>query len=189
MGYKLFYFLLGCTPKDRHIEQHDVFFAIGQKVSDLVPALKSFWPGSKLHIDCWREVTNIDGYTVNIVLKDETIEVDSNLSVFFINLGGYKKEVFNEFHSFELLVAQNQAQAIKQAKKTVFFSKYNLKGAVSHIDEKYGVDVDDIYNINDILSPNDKSKYKVIVSDTIATQADELHLGYTTLSKLKKFTS
>ena len=42
---KLFMLLIGCTPADRHIEQHDVFFGIGESVKDLVPDLTEFWPG------------------------------------------------------------------------------------------------------------------------------------------------
>ena len=39
---KLFYILLGATPKGRNIEQHDVFFGIAENVKDLFPAIKDF---------------------------------------------------------------------------------------------------------------------------------------------------
>ncbi|HEY2722863.1 MAG TPA: DUF1543 domain-containing protein [Chitinophagaceae bacterium] len=57
---KLFMLLIGCTPPGRNIEQHDIFFGIGESVSDLVADVVAFWPGeNKLHFDAWREVTNV----------------------------------------------------------------------------------------------------------------------------------
>ena len=63
--------LLGCTPQGRNIEQHDVFFGIGQTLKHLVPAIVQFWPEAqgKIHIDAWREVTHVDGYSVQVVEK------------------------------------------------------------------------------------------------------------------------
>lgn len=183
---KLFYFLLGCTPNGRHIEQHDVFFAMGQKVAEVLPAIKNFWPeAEKLHIDCWREVTNINGYKVKVISKKESADNDSGLSLFFINLGGYKKDEFNEFHFIELFAAQNQAEAIKLAKQTPFFKQYHFNGAKSHIDDKYGVDVDEVYPVTDILQPADKANFRIVVTNEPAEQLDEIHLGYIRLSSLE----
>ncbi|WP_325645076.1 DUF1543 domain-containing protein, partial [Chitinophaga sp.] len=44
---KLFMVVLGCTLEGRHTEQHDVFFGIGNQLSDLVPDMKAFWPEAK----------------------------------------------------------------------------------------------------------------------------------------------
>ena len=94
---KLFYIILGCTPKGRNIEQHDVFFGIAKTLKDLVPAMKNFWPEAegKIHIDCYQEVKFADGYKVKIVEKKS--EANEN-QLFFINLGGYKPGFFEEFH-------------------------------------------------------------------------------------------
>ena len=60
--------LIGCKPEGRHTEQHDIFFGIAQTLADLVPQLKSFWPGKhKLHIDAWREVTTVGQFNIRIV--------------------------------------------------------------------------------------------------------------------------
>lgn len=40
---KLFYVILGATPKGRNIEQHDVFFGIAENLKDLIPDMKEFW--------------------------------------------------------------------------------------------------------------------------------------------------
>ena len=68
---KLFYVILGCTPKGRNIEQHDVFFGIGAQLRDLVPAMKDFWPEAKgkIHLDAWQEVKFLDGFEVKIIEK------------------------------------------------------------------------------------------------------------------------
>jgi len=55
---KLFMVLLGCKPEGRHIEQHDIFFGIGYNLKELVPAMKEYWPGGRIHIDAWREVND-----------------------------------------------------------------------------------------------------------------------------------
>jgi hypothetical protein len=36
-----------------------------------------------------------------------------------------------------------------------------FEGAVSHIDDKHGVDIDDIFNVNDILPQKMKEKYSI----------------------------
>ena len=60
---KLFMLLLGCKPKGRHTEQHDLFFTISENLKETIPAIKEFWPDSgSIHIDTWREVTEADGF-------------------------------------------------------------------------------------------------------------------------------
>lgn len=63
--------LLGCKPSGRNTEQHDIFFSIGTSLSSLVPSLQQFWPeaGNTLHIDAYREVTHVDGYSVRVQRK------------------------------------------------------------------------------------------------------------------------
>jgi Domain of Unknown Function (DUF1543) len=88
---KLFMLLIGATPTGRNIEQHDVFFGIGDTLKDLIPDVIAFWPGeNKLHFDAWREVTSVNGYKVEVKIEDGTNKNDL-YKLFFINLGGYKK--------------------------------------------------------------------------------------------------
>lgn len=188
MEYKLYFFLIGAKLPNRYTEQHDVFFGIGKKPADLIQPLKAFWTeAEKLHIDCWREVTNINGCLIKVFLKNHVTDSDSGLSLFFINMGGYKKGEFEEFHFKDIFVASTQEEAVSQAKKTNFYKQFSFKGAVAHVDNKYGVDVDEIYDVAEILPVADKNNYRIIVTNEIATQPDEIHLGYTTLSKLAAF--
>lgn len=182
---KLFMLLLGCKPAGRHTEQHDIFFGIASSLADLVPAFTAFWQGSgKLHIDAWREVTHVDGYTVNVVEKSDTANKDGAMKLFFLNLGGYKEHAFEEYHYKLLAVAKEKTEAIQQAKQTAFYKHTGFKGADSHIDDKYGVDVDDIYQIVDILPDEMKKKYSLVLAPAEAVTEDEWHLGYTKLSSL-----
>jgi len=180
--YKLYFFLLGCTPPNRHIEQHDVFFGIGTKPADLIPALQGFWPEAKLHIDCWREVTSVDGFSVRVVPKQA---LDNQNGLYFLNLGGYRMGAFEEFHYKSLIVAASKADAIKKAKQTSFYKEFGFKGAVAHVDDAYGVDIDDVFNVVDILSVSDKERFSVLIGDEVSDHLDVVHLGYMTLAKFK----
>ena len=180
---KLYMLLLGCKPPGRFTEQHDVFFGIARSLNELVPAIIAAWPEApKIHIDAWREVTKVEGYAISIVPKEDWQTHPEKL--FFLNLGGYKPQVFEEFHYKMLAVAADKGVAITQAKATAFYKHTGFEGATSHIDDKYGVDVDDLYEIEDILPASLKEKYGIRIEAGNAGKEDEWHLGYTKLSSL-----
>lgn len=178
--------LLGCRPKGRHTEQHDVFFGIGTKPADLIPDMLQFWPEAKgvLHVDAWREVTQVNGYSVEVVEKKALSFVNDSIKLFFINLGGYKPNEFDEFHYKLLVACADKGAAVAVAKKTAFYQHTGFKGATSHIDDKYGVDVDDMHEIRDILPALMKEKYQLVISPSSPVKEDMLHLGYFKLDKL-----
>ncbi len=170
--------LIGSSPVGRHIEQHDVFFGVGNSIKEVVLQAIDFWPEAKnsFHLDAWRAVTKVDDFEVFVVAK---AGADSNTQLFFINLGGYKKNEFEEFHYKLLAAAPDKNEALKQAKKTAFFKHTGFKGASAHIDDKYGIDVDDFYAIREILPDADKKKFSIILKPAAPeSPEDELHLGY-----------
>jgi len=177
--------LLGCTPAGRVTEQHDVFFGIGENLSDLVPQMNFFWPEAKgkLHIDAWREVTVVDSFKIEVVDK-EAVEVNKT-NLYFLNLGGYKPGDFEEYHYKMLSVAPNMATAIKEAKRTTFYKHCGFKGGESHIDDKYGIDVDDFHKVQDLLNDETKAKYhiKISVLNDVLPE-NELHIGYIKIKSL-----
>ncbi|OJU26495.1 MAG: hypothetical protein BGN92_05680 [Sphingobacteriales bacterium 41-5] len=176
---KLFYLLLGCTPANRHTEQHDVFFCIGESLSLIKEDIAAFWhDGGKIHIDCWREVASVDGYEVSICDRDDAEEKSENL--FFINLGGYLPDSFEEHHYKLLTVTKDMAGAVSKAKQTKFYIDYNTddKKGVSHVDNKYGVDVDEIFNVEDILPQHQKEKFAIQLTKKENLTEDQLHIGY-----------
>jgi Domain of Unknown Function (DUF1543) len=188
---KLFMLLLGCRPKGRHTEQHDIFFGIGYELKDLIKEIKQFWPEAKgnIHIDAWREVTAVDGHTIRVT--DITTETKNkiNKKLFFINLGGYKEDEFDEHHYTLLVVADNKLAATNKAKQTAFYKHTSLADnnihykALSHIDDRYGIDVDELYDIKEILPAEAKEKYTIKITSGSAT-TDLYHLGYTKLNEL-----
>jgi hypothetical protein len=179
---KLFMLLLGCKPPGRHTEQHDLFFAIGPTLRDLVPEIKLFWPETqgKIHIDGWREVNSVNGYRVRVLPAQPPAAVAEPPKLFFVNLGGYKPGELEEFHYKILSVATGKNIAIAQAKETAFFKHSDSP----HIDDKYGVDVDDIYEVEDILPRSMKAAYRLEITPGATSPEDELHLGYFPLDKL-----
>lgn len=182
---KLFYVILGATPKGRNIEQHDVFFGIAENLKDLVPDMKDFWKEAegKIHIDCFQEVKFADGFEVKIVEKLASITENQ---LYFINLGGYKKGYFEEFHEQHLMVGTSMAEIVKKAKQTEFYKKMGFAGAASHIDDKHGVDIDDIFNVNDILPEKMKEKYSIVLTKSDAENEENIMgLGYLRIDKIK----
>lgn len=181
---KLFYIILGATPKGRNIEQHDVFFGIAENLKDLIPDMKEFWKEAegKIHLDCYQEVKFADGYEVKIIEKSERI---SEEQLYFINLGGYKRGFFEEFHEQHLMVGTSMGDIVKKAKATKFYETMGFEGAVSHIDDKHGVDIDDIFNVTDILPQKMKEKYSIVLEKSDAeNQENPMGLGYLNINKI-----
>ena len=182
---KLFYTILGATPKGRNIEQHDVFFGISETLKDLVPDMKKFWPeaNGQIHIDCYQEVKFVDGFEVKIIDKISQV---SEEQIFFINLGGYQPGNFQEFHQQYLMVGKSMPEIIKRVKQTDFYKNMGFKNATSHIDDKHGVDIDDIFKVNDILPDEMKERYSIVLQKSdVEDQENYTFIGYLALSKLK----
>jgi hypothetical protein len=186
---KLYMVLLGCKPPGRHTEQHDIFFGVAPTIEDLVPDMKDFWSSAagRIHIDAWREVSSVNGYAISVQERGEgsTEEGNADHGLFFINLGGYRENQFDEAHYKMLVVARDVDSAKEIAKRDAFYLHTSIpdsatnRNAMAHIDDKYGIDIDDIYEIQDILPPSLKSRYRIRIGSTAtAGPEDDLHLGY-----------
>ncbi|RYZ42039.1 MAG: DUF1543 domain-containing protein [Sphingobacteriales bacterium] len=182
--------IVGCTPPGRFTEQHDVFFGIAKDMKSLIPEMKAFWPEAKgrIHVDAWRKVTNVDGHAITIVPAQGITEssAEKDYKLFFLNLGGYQPGEFEEYHYKMLVAAPDTATAIRASRKTAFYKHYGFKGATAHVDDKYGIDVDDIHLLKDILHPRYKEQYALSVSDAKeeGLAEDVLNIGYYRLDKL-----
>ena len=182
MQQKLYMVMLGATPPGRLTEQHDIFFGIATSLKALVPEMQAFWPEARIHIDAWREVTSVDGYSVEVIERQGSETSENHL--FFINLGGYRPGEFEEYHYKVLSVADSLASASKAAKATAFYKHSGFKGAESHIDDKYGLDVDDIYKVVDILPARARQRFALRFTKNEHPDRDELHIGYVKIDKL-----
>ncbi len=180
--------LLGSRPEGRMIEQHDIFFGIAQELRDLIPEMKAHWPEAKgrIHIDAWQEIKYANGYEVEVRVKGNSSaqSADEQVKLFFINLGGYKPGEFEEYHYKMVIAATDRGSAIQHAKKTAFFKHTGYKGARAHVDDKYGIDVDDIYVIDDILAETFKERYTITLKPADAAKENEQHIGYFKLDKI-----
>lgn len=184
---KLYMLLLGSKAPGRHVEQHDYFFGIAASLKELIPDIKKFWRGAaaNIHIDGWREVNAVNNYQIKVVPKAAALP--SRNKLFFINLGGYTAGKLEEQHYVVLTVQTDRTVAIREAKKAAFFQTNTIakvKGANAHIDDKYGIDVDDIYEINDMLGAGSKANYCLQITPANGLLEDEIHLGYFRLDKL-----
>lgn len=192
----LFMVQLGGRPKGRLIEQHDVFFGVANQMSELIDDINNHWPevNNKWHIDSYRAITKVGNHTVKLIESDNQAAPDNGLKLFFINLGGYQQGSFEEFHYKLLVVASSQADAIKQAKQSEFYKQFTFKdktspfNAASHIDDKFEVDIDDIYNVNDLVSNIQILIEPMINNSHELANADEdkEYVGYLSIKNLRK---
>ncbi|MBA2057200.1 DUF1543 domain-containing protein [Psychrobacter cryohalolentis] len=192
----LYMIQLGGRPKGRLIEQHDIFFGVANQVNELIADINNHWPEvkNKWHIDSYRAISKVDNYAIKLLESNIQAECANDLKLFFINLGGYQQGSFEEFHYKLLIVADSQADAVKQAKQSEFYRQFTFKdkaspfNAASHIDDKFEVDIDDIYNVNDLIS-----NVKIIIepfaralAKSINVIEDKKYVGYLSIKNLKK---
>lgn len=170
--------MLGCRPAGRNTEQHDIFFGIGSSITELIPQLNAFWPEAKgkIHIDAWREVNYVDQHKIEIVPKGQ--ETSNETQLFFINLGGYKENEFEEYHYKIICTGATLAEATTKAKAASFYKHYDFKGAKSHIDDKFGIDIDEVYKVTEILASNITAHFAIKITKASEILDDELHIGY-----------
>jgi hypothetical protein len=184
---KLYLLLLGAEAPGRVVEQRDYFFGIADNPSGLLPEARAFWPdaGHSLHIDGWREVNKVDDCTVRVVPLADDGPASGN-KLFFLNLGGCTCGKLEEQHYTVLTIQNSRLAAMQFAKKSLFFKTKSLKGIASaHIDKKYGIDMDSVHYIEDLLSPAPKAQYRIVFCNGTGIPDDKIHLGYFKLDKLK----
>lgn len=195
---------IGATPPGRLIEQHDVMFVAAKTLGDVLPAVNAAWceVRGKWHIDAWRTVTRVGDYSVALVCEavsrqdrqDSAPSQPSAPQLFFINLGGYLPNQFDEYHHKLLIVADSRARAIAQAKTSAFYHDYSfinssptISGvATSHVDNQLTLDVDNIHNVQDLLAPNYRLHIRKLTPEQQATLPhDDQHIGYLSLKQLR----
>ncbi len=124
---KLFVVALGGKAKNSNIEVHDIRWVLGRDIKETIPHLKAQWIGAKnkLHIDSYITVEYVDGYKIQPIRihktskssKSTTPENENKTYLWFIYMGGYDAEKFEEQHKFDLIAAKNVYEAKKLAKK------------------------------------------------------------------------
>jgi hypothetical protein len=212
-GLSLYAILLGCKPKGRNVEQHDVMFGVGKSVDDLSDDIKGFWykpiiselsaavkksapqlevetleknllttlsRRDKVHIDAWVQVQHIDGYNVTIRPK-AAVAGTGEEKLYFINLGGYKENEFEEFHKKLFVVATAVSEALGKIMNHDFMKEYSpenlgLAGS-AHLDDQYKIDfeADDIVCVSDAIG----DEFALTLEKVETPQENKMVVGYT----------
>ncbi|RZJ93908.1 MAG: DUF1543 domain-containing protein [Brevundimonas sp.] len=110
---KLFAIYIGGEHPRANIEVHDIRFVVADDIGATHGVLTDQWwgkPGS-LHIDCWSEITQADGYQVS--LRPEPFAGTERL--YYVNLGGYDGVGFAEQHRNVFVVADSVTAAKARA--------------------------------------------------------------------------
>ena len=114
MNLSLFIVVLGGRSLKSNIEIHDVRWVLGETIEDTFPELRKQWLGKKsgLHIDSYKCIRYVDGYEIVISRsnKDSLISqrID-DLSLWFVNLGGYNPKKMYEAVSYTHLTLPTKA--------------------------------------------------------------------------------
>ncbi len=110
---KLFAIYIGGELEGANIELHDMRFVVAPSIADTYEELRRQWWGipKSLHIDCWAEISEVDGYAVT--LRPEPFTGPEKL--YYINLGGYDAGDFQEQHKNVFLVASSVPEAKRRA--------------------------------------------------------------------------
>lgn len=114
---KLFSVYLGGRAESCNIELHDVVFVVGSCIEETYPQLIHEWFGSRkrLHIDCYAELRNIDGYEISV--KEERFNEGQENKLYFVHYGAYISNVYREIHETAFYVGPSKDFVIKRAKE------------------------------------------------------------------------
>lgn len=165
---KLFAVYLGGRAPKCNTELHDVVFAVGERIEDTYEQLLNSWFGSPegLHIDSWLVLDVVDGHQVRLSREPS----DSDLKLFFVNLGAYADGEFTEVHENIFLVG-SEALAVKRRAKENF-----LQG-------KHKLHTDSLFEVDDCLQIDDVQGWYVHVTPTTRASTWQPHNDYHVLPK------
>ena len=142
--------------------------------------LNSLSKRDKVHIDAWTRIDYADGYKINIQRKSAALP-DGGQKLYFINLGGYKENEFEEYHKKLFVVAPAVSEALGKIMTDDFMKTYSSENlgiaGSAHLDDQYKIDfeADDIVCISDVIG-ND---YLLTLEKVESHPANELVVGYT----------
>ncbi|MBY0565412.1 MAG: DUF1543 domain-containing protein [Hyphomonadaceae bacterium] len=141
---RLFAFLVGGSHPRATIELHDIQFVVARSVEETFPLLQQRWWGNadSLHIDAFAQIEAVDGYRVTPVPADEAGAGD--LSLYFVNTGGYQLGVFQEFHAYSFHIGTD--------KRAVWSAAKARAGGMGLLHQDNLDPIDDVVCIDDALA-------------------------------------
>jgi Domain of Unknown Function (DUF1543) len=113
----LFAVYLGGNITKCNIEAHDLVFIVADNIEHAKPKLKQMWYGEKdgVHIDGYLKLEYIDNYEIQI---SET-KIESELKLYFINIGFTLQNKLIEQHEFFFIPAKSPEEAEAEAKRRI----------------------------------------------------------------------
>lgn len=114
----LYVVMLGGKHPKAKIEVHDVVFVVADSLEATYPQLREAWFGSAkgVHIDSWMMVDGIEHWKVEL---SPLAPSPDSVRLYFINLGGYERQVFGEAHHYLLVAAANRKEAMAKGKRQI----------------------------------------------------------------------
>ena len=162
---KLFQFFWG-RANNCNTELHDVIFTIGEKIEDTYLDLLGKWFDlQRLHIDSWVDLNTVEGYKIYL-----SKEKKFNKKLYFVNLGAYEKNRFEELHESRFMVDTNKVNVKKRAKKLLLVGKEQ-------------VHLDDLYDVDDCIEINKVSGYYINLEKTSTPNNLKFNNGYKPIPK------
>lgn len=165
----LFAVYLGGRAPKCNTELHDVVFVVGETLKDCKNQLVEKWFGdsTKIHVDSYIKLDAVDGH----VVKLQKQAPKSDLKLYFINLGAYRKGHFTEFHENRLYVCKDKMEAKARAKKEC-------------CDGMDQVHTDDLFEVDDLIEISEVEGYHLDLSPQAGAVAPDPVNGYLPLAKI-----
>ena len=165
---KLFSVFLGGRAHKCNTELHDVVFSLGERIEDTYTDLLGKWFGlpDRLHIDSWVDLNIVEGYKISLSKKKNK----SNKKLYFVNLGAYEKNKFEELHESKFMVDVNKINVKKRAKELLLLGKEQ-------------VHLDDLYDVDDCIEIKKVSGYYINLERTLKNSNLKFNNGYKPIPK------
>ena len=165
---KLFSVFLGGRANNCNTELHDVVFTLGEKIEDTYLDLLGKWFGlpDRLHIDSWVDINIVEGYKIHLSKEKKK----SNKKLYFVNLGAYEKNRFEELHESKFMVDVNKINVKKRAKELLLIGKEQ-------------VHLDDLYDVDDCIEIKKVSGYYINLEKTPTEKNLKFNNGYKPIPK------
>ena len=165
---KLFSVFLGGRADKCNTELHDVVFTLGEKTEDTYIDLLGKWFGlsDRLHIDSWVDLNIVEGYKICLSKQKNK----SKKKLYFVNLGAYEKNRFEELHESKFMVDVNKINVKKRAKELLLVGKKQ-------------VHLDDLYDVDDCIEIKKVSGYYINLERTSKHSNLKFNNGYKPIPK------
>ncbi len=165
---KLFSVFLGGRADKCNTELHDVVFTLGEKIEDTYNDLLQKWFGlpDRLHIDSWVDLNIVEGYRISLSKNKKK----SNKKLYFVNLGAYEKNRFEELHESKFMVDVNKVNVKKRAKELLLVGKEQ-------------VHLDDLFDVDDCIEIKKVSGYYINLEKTSIQNNLKFNNGYKPIPK------